>query len=103
MLVPFHSGGRGTGGGAVSVSFGARAVASRSLLVASILTQLEDQLTGVVRDHGVVVFQDDAFQLQSPFPLLFQIPGLFDLKERREEEEEKKRNKTQINDRLDSK
>ena len=46
------------------------------LALASFLAQLQDQLPGMVRDDRVVVLQDDTFQLQRPFPLLFQIPGL---------------------------
>lgn len=71
----------GRGAGAVSVVSAvvalAAAVASRPLLVAPlVLTQLEDQLAGVVWNDGVVVLQDDAFQLQRPFPFLLQIPRL---------------------------
>lgn len=69
-------------GGAVSVVSSvvavAAAVASRPLLVAAlVLTQLQDQLAGVVWNDGVVVLQDDTLQLQRPFPFLFQIPCLF--------------------------
>jgi hypothetical protein len=48
----------------------------RLLALASFLAQLQDQLPGMVRDDRVVVLQDDAFQLERPFPLLFQVPGL---------------------------
>jgi hypothetical protein len=48
----------------------------RLLALASFLAQLQDQLPGMVRDDCVVVLQDDTFQLERPFPLLFQIPGL---------------------------
>jgi hypothetical protein len=46
------------------------------LALASFLAQLQDQLPGMVRYNCVVVLQDDTFQLERPFPLLFQIPGL---------------------------
>ena len=76
VLVSLDSGGGSAS--VVGVSLRALVVARRPLLAAPLLTQLEDQLSRVMRDHGVVVFQDDTFKLKSPFPLLFQIPGLFD-------------------------
>ena len=48
----------------------------RLLALASFLAKLQDQLPGMVRDDCVVVLQDDTFQLERPFPLLFQVPGL---------------------------
>lgn len=68
-------------GGAVSVISALKTltavVASRPFLVAAlILAQLKDQLTSVMRNDSIVIFQDDTFQLERPFPFLLQIPSL---------------------------
>lgn len=65
VLVPLDGGGCAVGGAGVAVRVALRtlAIARWPLLAAALLTQLEDQLSGVVRDHGIIVFQDDTLQL----------------------------------------
>lgn len=47
-----------------------------------VLPQLEDELPGVVGYDGLVVLQDDSFELKGPFALLFQISSLWEKGER---------------------